>query len=189
MIPVTRRFAGRRRGRRPYSAGSAQDDDAGAHAHAAVEVDYIRIRHPDAARGHRLADRVRLVRAVDAVQRAAEIHRAGAERVGDAALHVAREVRPALQHLGRRRPVRPLGLARDGLRPGPLEPRAADPDAVADRAAVAEHVVEPALGGRDHDRARRIAAEGDDLARDRRYLNVRARLVTVVLLPLLLRLE
>src|ERR1051325_6054479 len=41
----------------------------------------------------------------------------------------------------------------------------ADADRIADRAAVALHVVEAALAGAHNDRARRIAAESDDFAR------------------------
>ena len=44
---------------------------------------------------------------------------------------------------------------------GPLEAGTADADAVADRLAVAEHVVEAALVRRDHDGARRVAAVED----------------------------
>jgi hypothetical protein len=42
-------------------------DDRRADRNAVVEVDYILIAHTEAAEGHRLPDRLRLVRAVDAV--------------------------------------------------------------------------------------------------------------------------
>src|SRR5215203_6466307 len=149
----------------------AQDHDLGAEPDAVVEVDHVLVRHADAARGDRLADGLGLVRAMDAVERAAEIHGAGAERVLGAARHVARQVGPAADHLGRRAPVRPLALQADRLRAGPLEARAPDADRVLDRLAAARHVIEPALLGRDHDGAGRVAGvEADELARDRRRL-------------------
>ena len=55
---------------------------------------------------------------------AAEIHGPGAERVLDAARHVARQVGPTLQHLGRRRPVRPFALGRDRLGAATIRSRA-----------------------------------------------------------------
>src|SRR4051794_25988664 len=111
----------------------AQDDDFGADLHTVVEVDHVLVEHADAARRHRLADRLRLVRAVDAVEAGAEIQGARAERVFRAASHVARQVGTALQHLGRRNPIRPFLLAADRLLAGPREALAADADAVLER--------------------------------------------------------
>ena len=65
----------------------------------------------------------------------AEIERAGAERIVGAAVHVARQVGPALHHCRRRRPARPFRLAADRLVARPGEARAADADAVAHGAA------------------------------------------------------
>src|SRR6476659_2645888 len=59
-----------------YSSRSAHHDDPGADPHAIVEVDHVVIEQSKAARRHRLADRFRLVRAVNAIKRGAEIHRA-----------------------------------------------------------------------------------------------------------------
>src|SRR5262249_55997541 len=59
-------------------------------------------------------------------------------------------------HLRRRRPIRPLGLALDGLDAGPGETLTADADAVADRLAVAEDQVEIRVLRIDDDRARRL---------------------------------
>src|SRR6478735_6926802 len=71
----------------------ALDHDPRADLGAAVEVHHVFVGHADAARGHRLADGLRLVGAVDAVDRAADIEGAGAERIVRGALHVARQVR------------------------------------------------------------------------------------------------
>src|SRR5436190_13785712 len=49
-------------------ARSLLHDDSRADRHAIVEIDDILIAHAEAAGGHRLPDRLRLVRAVDAVQ-------------------------------------------------------------------------------------------------------------------------
>src|SRR2546423_4612999 len=125
---------------------------------AIVEVHDVLIGHPEAARGHRLADGLRLVRAVDAVERGAEIHSARAERVVETAGHVARQVGTPSQHLCGRGPARPLLLGGDTLHPAPGEAVAADTDAVADRLAVAGDEIEAPLRGIDHDRAGRVRA-------------------------------
>ena len=62
-------------------------------------------------------------------------------------------------------PIRPLGLAGDLLHAGPGEAVAADADAVADRAAATEHVIEVGVGGIDDDGARGLLGrEGHFLA-------------------------
>src|SRR5205085_6977573 len=105
--------------------------------------------------------------------RVAEIHGARAERVGRATGHEARQVGLARDHLGRRRPIRPLGLLGDVLHAGPAEAVAADADAVADRAAAGLYEIEKGVRRIDDDRAGRFAAiVGDDLA-----LELRRRLV------------
>src|SRR4051812_15566231 len=53
-----------------------------------VEIGHVLVHHADAARRDGLADRVGLVRAVDAVERGAEIERPRPERVLRAALHM-----------------------------------------------------------------------------------------------------
>src|SRR5205085_4306453 len=110
---------------------------------------------------------------VDAIDRVAEIQGARAKRVGRATGHEARQVGLARDHLGRGRPIRPLGLLGDVLHAGPAEAVAADADAVADRAAAGLHQIEERVRRIDDDRARRFAAVvGDDLA-----LELRGRLV------------
>src|SRR3954467_14541761 len=135
-----------------------QHDHGGADSDAAIEVADVLVGHAEAARGYRLADRLRLVGAVDAVERRAQIHRARAERILDAALHVTRQVRPARQHLRRRRPVRPFLLGGDPVHAAPAEAVAADTDAVAQGLTVLEHQIEPALRGVHHDRAGGVIA-------------------------------
>ena len=76
-------------------------------------VDHVGIDQPEAAGRDASADRLRLIGAVDAVDRGAEIKRAGAERVARAAGHEARQIGLARDHLRRRRPVGPLRLAGD----------------------------------------------------------------------------
>src|ERR1700674_2688548 len=57
------------------------DDDLGADRHALVKVDQLLVAHADAARRHSLPDRPGFVRAMDAVERGAEIHGARAQRI------------------------------------------------------------------------------------------------------------
>ena len=159
---------GRPRWRIRRGARSAHHDDLRADLHAAVEVDHVVVEQAEAARRHRLSDRLRLVRAVDAVERGAEIHRARTERIFRAALHEARQVGTAPEHLRGRRPVRPFLLGDDRGGAGPGEADAPDADAVAQRRAAVLHQIEPPLGGVDDDRARRvIARRADRRARDR----------------------
>src|SRR5712692_6870852 len=141
-----------------YTTPSAQHYDLGADLDASVEIDHVVIRHAETSRRRRGADRLRLVRAVDAVERGAEIHGARAERIFVSAFHVARQIGPADQHLGRRRPVGPLALRRDrgDARPGEAEP--AHADAVADRLPAAQQVIEPTLARADDDGAGNVVA-------------------------------
>src|SRR5919106_3482802 len=89
------------------------DDDLGADRNAFVEIGHVGIGQTEAARRHRGADGLRLVGAMNAVDRAAEIQRARAERIAGSAGHPARQIGLALYHLLGRRPVRPFLLAAD----------------------------------------------------------------------------
>src|SRR5205823_13456878 len=99
------------------------------------------------------ADGRRRVGTVAAVERAAEIHGARAERIGLAAGHEARQIRRAGNHLGWRRPIRPLGLALDALHAGPGETLTADADAVADRLTAGKNIAKVGVRRIDDDRA------------------------------------
>src|SRR5713101_4552156 len=98
------RWARRRRkrrlrgSRRPRSA-AGPDDDPRAQCHAAVEVFDILIEQANAARGDELADGRGLIGAVDAVERLAEIERAGAQRIAGPARHHPRQIGLAIDHL------------------------------------------------------------------------------------------
>ena len=129
---------------------------AGADLDAVEQVGDILVQHADAARGDELADRRGLVGAMDPIDGGTEIHRARAQRIAGAAGHEARQIGLAFDHLRRRMPIRPLGLAGDLLHAGPGEAVAADADAVADRAPVAQHVIEIGVRGIDDQRSRRL---------------------------------
>src|SRR5436305_5046504 len=62
----------------------------------AIKVGHVLVHHSDAAGGDVLADRVRLVGAMNAIERRAEIEGACAERIGRPALHMARQIGAAL---------------------------------------------------------------------------------------------
>src|SRR5271165_4349378 len=66
-------------GRGKFHNGLTSDDDSRADSGAAIEVDHVVVGHADTAGRDRLADGVGFVRAVDAEERAGDIHRAGAE--------------------------------------------------------------------------------------------------------------
>src|SRR5262249_61873489 len=71
---------------------------------------------------------------------------------------MARQVRPAMQHLRGRRPVRPFPLGADLGDAAPGEAVPAHPDGIAQRLVVAEHEIEPALRRADDDGAGFLAA-------------------------------
>src|SRR5207237_4646875 len=114
---------------------------------SAEEIADVLIGQADAARRHELADRRGIIGAVDAILAGAEIHGARAERVAGTAGHEARQIRLARDHFGRRMPVRPFRLAADGLHAGPGKTVAADADAIPNRTALAEHVIERRVAG------------------------------------------
>src|SRR5436309_13034503 len=73
--------------------------DLGADLDPLIEVDHVLVSHADAAGRDLGADGPGLVRAVDAIERRAEIHRTRPERIVGTAGHVTREVGAALEHL------------------------------------------------------------------------------------------
>src|ERR1700730_14993412 len=105
---------------------------------------------------------------MDAIKRRAQIHRTRAERIVDATVHMARQIGAPRQHLRWRRPARPFLFRGYAVGSAPAETVAADADAVARRLAVAEHEIEPPLGGVDEDSARGIITrKAHGRARDR----------------------
>src|SRR5262245_33387681 len=141
-----------RGGWKPFlELGSVAHDHPGAHRHPIIQIDDGVVHQAEATRRHGIADCLRLVGAVDAVDGVAEVERARAQRVAGAAGHEAGQVRLARNHLGRWGPVGPFRLARDRQEAGPLETFAADADAVAQRPVVALDHVEEALRRVDHD--------------------------------------
>src|SRR4051812_17454188 len=101
-----------------------------------VEILNVVVGHAEAAGRLRLADRIRVVRAMDSIERAAEIHGARAERFVFAARHMRWQATHTRTHLRRRRPSRPFLLGGHLVHALPLEAGAADADGVAKRAAV-----------------------------------------------------
>src|SRR5262249_22082756 len=145
-----------------------------------IEIDHVLVAHADAAGRHRRSDRPGLVRAVDAIERRAEIHGAGAERVLRPAFHVARQIGTALEHFGRRRPIRPFTLAGDVVNARPGEAGPADADAVTDRGAVILDQIKKTLVGIDDDGAGTFpAVVVDDLFQVARMDRLLARLTIV----------
>src|SRR6476659_3991768 len=103
-----------------------------------------------------MADRRRLIGAVDAIDGVAQIEGARAERIAFAAGHETRQIRLSLDHFFRRMPVRPLAHVADTFGTGPSEAFASDADAVTQRLAAAEHQIEERVRRIDNDGARRL---------------------------------
>ena len=93
------------------------------------------------------------MRAVNAVQRVAEVHGARTEWVVRSAFHALWQVRLALAHFCRRMPDRPFSLARDVLDAAPLEALTADADAEAHCLAARLDEVEILAAGIDDNRS------------------------------------
>jgi len=123
-----------------------QHDHLGADVHATVQILDVRVREADAAARDLLADRRRIIGAMDAVFGAAEIHCARAKRIAGAAGNHTRQVGLARDHLRRRIPVRPLSFAHDLLDARPGKALAPDADAVTDGFVVADHEIEDGVG-------------------------------------------
>src|SRR5260370_36754786 len=128
-------------------AALVSHDHRGADGDAAIEIGDVVIGHAEAAGGYRLADGLRLVGTVDAVERGNQVHGPRPERVVDAAGHVARQVGAARQHLRWRGPARPFFLGGDAVGAAPAKTIAADTDAIAKPLALGEHQGKPPLGG------------------------------------------
>src|SRR6266446_8325145 len=137
-------------------------DHGGANGDAVIEIGYVFVGHAEATGRYRLANRVWFVGAVNAIKRRAQIHGAGAERVVEAARHMARQVGPSRQHLRGRGPARPFPFRGDAVDAGPAKAVAADTDAVAKRLALRQDEVKPALGRVYVNGARLILADKAD---------------------------
>src|SRR5215475_592486 len=124
--------------------------------HAAIEVYHIVIDESEAARRHRLSDRLRRIGTVNTVNSRADVHRTRTERIARAAGHPARQIRLACDHLWRRHPIRPFALKRNIVDAAPLKSIAADADAVTHSDAIAHDEVQKAVVSVDDDRARRL---------------------------------
>ncbi len=112
-----------------------------------------------------MSDRLRLVGAVDAIDRAADIERPGAHRIARAASHEPRQIGLTLDHLRRRTPVRPFLLADDAFYARPLKTITANADAITNGAVFGLDEVEITIRRMHDDRARFFCrAEEHDLA-------------------------
>jgi hypothetical protein len=81
---------------------------------------------------------------------------------------MARQVGAALEHLRRRRPIRPFAFHRDRFRAGPGKAVPADTDAVLDRLLTGQDIIQAPLGCRDNNCPRLVAAvPSNNPARDR----------------------
>src|SRR4026207_2490996 len=122
-----------------------------------METAAVLVPRPEPPGGFRLAARIRIVRAVNPVERTAEIHRVRAERiVRIAALHVPRHIFLPRDHLRRRRPIWIFFFRGDLVRALPLEAGPANTDSPAQRRAAALNEIKPPLCRVDDDGAWRI---------------------------------
>src|SRR6185437_13758468 len=101
---------------------------------APEEIDHVGVGQPEAARGAVEAHALRVVRAMDAVERVAaavmEVERPRAQRVVGAGRHEFGKPALAAAHFGGRPPFRPLLLGADAHGAGPAEALAPDADLI-----------------------------------------------------------
>src|SRR4029077_14720414 len=95
-----------------------------------VAIGHVRIGQAETPRRNRRAYGRRLVGAVNAIDRGAEIHCPSAERIAWPTGHPARQIGLALDHFLGRRPVRPFLFLRDLDQALPPEAVAANADAI-----------------------------------------------------------
>src|SRR5689334_4835227 len=116
-------------------ASGRKNDDGGSHPHAAVEIDHVLVGHADTAGRDRLADILRLVGAVDAVECVlaafVEIDSPGTKRVPRATRDARRIWAKPRLDVGRGYPVRPFRHAADLSHTRPCLSLLAHRDAVA----------------------------------------------------------
>ena len=128
-----------------------------------IQIDHVLIGHADAAGRDRCADIFRLVGAVNSEQRVLaagiEVKRPGTHRIIGTGRHEFRYAEPRDFPRGRM-PGRPFGFAANLGDTGPCHGFFADGDAVSDRLAAVEHVVEIVIVGIDYDRARLLPCGG-----------------------------
>src|SRR4029078_1606905 len=134
-----------------------QHDGLRADLYTVVEIDHVFIGEADAAARDLPADGARRIGTVNTILRSGDVHRARAERIARAAGGHARQIRLARKHFSRRITIRPFGLALNRLHSGPGETLATDANAVADRLAATEHIIEIRVRRIDDDGAGRFA--------------------------------
>src|SRR5260370_14172746 len=126
------------------------------YSHTVIKVCDIVVGETNASRGHEAANRRWLIGAMDPKLRVAEIHRACTERIGFTTGHEARQVRLALNHLLRRKPIRPFFHPANVLGARPGEALTPDTNPVAKRLAVPHRQVKVGVRRIDYDGARRL---------------------------------
>src|SRR5262245_2070295 len=139
-------------------------DDLSADLDAVVEIDHVFIGEADAAARDLPADGARRIGAVNTILRSADVHRTRTQWITGTARGHARQIRLSRKHLSRRIPIRPFRLAFNRPHAGPGEAFASDADAVTDRLAAGEHVIEICVRRIDDDGTGCLAAAvADDL--------------------------
>ena len=106
-------------------------NDARAYRHPRVKIDYVVVNQAEAARWNSVANGLRRIRAVNAVDGSSKVHCTSTQWIARSAGHESRQIGLPRNHLGRRMPIRPLGLVRYFQKALPSEALAANAYAVA----------------------------------------------------------
>src|SRR5262245_38750436 len=105
-----------------------------------------------------MPDRLRLVRAMNAIDGIAKVERSSSQRISRSACHKAGKVGLALDHFRRWPPIWPFLLLRHPQCPLPLKTVASDADGITNRLTVARDQIEKPLISMDDDRSRRLTS-------------------------------
>src|SRR5215510_12659375 len=147
------------------SPGLPRHNHCGSKADTAIEIEYVRVEHPNAAIGHRPADRCWIVRAVDGLVVASQKHYRRTQRIVRRATGDQKwQIWFIAPYDGRWHPRRPQSLAVDEGGTTPLPAGTSDANRIAHGLTPAEHVIQrPLVGANHHGAGRIIAGETDDL--------------------------
>src|SRR5712671_302485 len=137
---------------------ASPDNHSRAHRNPIVKIDNVVVGHAKATGRNCLADRVRLVRAMNAIECRSEIQGSCPQGIVEATRHETRKVRTPSKHFRWRKPVGPFPLRADAESACPTVPIAAHADAVTNSLASAGHEIEPPFCCVDENGSCRVAA-------------------------------
>src|SRR6476646_6541402 len=122
---------------------ASPDNHSRAHRNPIVKIDDVVVGHAKASGRNRLADRLRLVRAVNAIECRSKIQGSCPQGILEATRHETRQVRTPSKHFRWRKPVGPFPLRTDAESASPTVPIATHANAVTNSLAMVHDEIQP----------------------------------------------